>query len=249
LDLHIPTFARNWALFLDIDGTLLDFAARPDLVEVPPELGVHLGALRATLDGAVALVSGRALAVIDRLFAPLRLPAAGQHGAELRLGGEEVTMPRNPRLAPISAALAEFARHHEGLVFEDKGDSIALHYRLAPQMAEEVASLAGALVAAAGPELQLLSSHLAVDVKSRSVTKGTAIEWMMGRPPFKDRVPVFFGDDRTDEDGFAAVNARSGYSILVGDREDSLARFRFDSPARVRQWLGRQARADARTTA
>jgi trehalose 6-phosphate phosphatase len=241
LRFDIPRLGPDWALFLDIDGTLLDFAARPDLVEVPPGLRRHLEALRVALGGALALVSGRAIAAIDRLFAPLRLPAAGQHGAELRLDGEEVAMPRNPRLGPIAAGLADFAAAHRGLIFEDKGDSIALHYRLAPQLAGEVEALARRLVAAAGPELQLLDSHLAVDIKSRGVTKGSAIDWFMARPPFRDRLPAFVGDDRTDEDGFLAVNARGGHSIHVGDGDASAARFRLGSPAEVRRWLGRAA--------
>ncbi|MGH7073631.1 MAG: trehalose-phosphatase [Stellaceae bacterium] len=245
----LPSLAPDWALFLDIDGTLIDFAPRPDLVQVPAELRLNLVTLHTALDGAVALVSGRASAVIDALFAPDRFAVAGQHGAELRLDDEQVRLPRNPHLAPIAAALAAFAHAHDGLVFEDKGDSIALHYRLAPELEGEVEWLAGKLVAAAGPEFQLLSSHMAVDIKQRSATKGSAILWFMARPPFAGRIPVFFGDDRTDEDGFAAVNAWGGYSVHVGAREDSIARFRLQSPADVRQWLRRQAGAYAPETA
>ena len=238
----VPVLALETALFLDIDGTLLDFAARPDAVEVPPRLRRNLAVLHGALGGALALVSGRSLAQIDELFAPLRLPAAGQHGAELRLAGETVALPPDPRLVPIAAAFAEFASAHPGILIENKGHSIALHYRGAPQDREAARTLAECLVAAAGPGLQLLPARLAIDIKARLVSKGSAIDWFMDRPPFRGRIPTFLGDDRTDEDGFVAVDARGGHSVHVGDGFDSVARFRLGSPRDVRRWLGQEAR-------
>jgi len=142
----------------------------------------------------------------------------------------------------IAAAFAEFASAHPGILIENKGHSIALHYRGAPQDREAARTLAECLVAAAGPGLQLLPARLAIDIKARLVSKGSAIDWFMDRPPFRGRIPTFLGDDRTDEDGFVAVDARGGHSVHVGDGFDSVARFRLGSPRDVRRWLGQEAR-------
>jgi trehalose 6-phosphate phosphatase len=240
-----PPLAIDWALFLDIDGTLVELAATPDAVIVPPILRARLAELRTALRGALALVSGRSLARIDELFAPFSLPAAGQHGAELRLGNERLTVPPDPRLPKIVAALGDFAATRPGILVENKGDSVALHYRAAPQHGEAAWALATRLVAESGPDLEVLASHMAIDIKSRAVTKGSAIGWFMERAPFFGRVPAFLGDDRTDEAGFAAVNERGGTSIRVGEAPDSVARFRLRSPAEVLKWLGVDARRAA----
>src|SRR6266852_6565577 len=131
----LPELRTDWALFLDVDGTLLDFAAAPDDVEVPGDLPCALDALHGILGGALALVSGRSIAALDRLFAPLRLPAAGQHGAELRNEvGSEMTGVAPPRhLAAVIARLRDFAANHPGIVVEDKGVSVAVHYRQVPR--------------------------------------------------------------------------------------------------------------------
>ena len=234
----LPRIRRDWALFLDVDGTLLEFAETPDQVEVPHDLNDILGALHGFLGGAVALVSGRPIADLDRLFAPLRLPAAGQHGAELRAvtRGEIVKTPPPPGLAKVIAGLRRFAASRPGILVEDKNASVAIHYKRAPQYREEVGEFTRAI--AAGDEaMEVLEAVMAFDVKPRSVNKGRAVAWFMHRPPFSGRVPVFVGDDRTDEDGFAAVAERAGHAVQVGAARPRVAASHIPAPAGVRQWL------------
>jgi trehalose 6-phosphate phosphatase len=235
----LPQLDGNTALFLDVDGTLVDIAPVPDAVIVPPGLGDVLRRLRAGLDGALALVSGRPLAGIDALFAPLRLPAAGQHGAELRLRGDTppIALTRDPALDILAERAMEIAVERPGVLVEDKGLSIAIHYRLAPQYREELHRLAAELVAGSGAGIELLPVRMGVELKSRAISKGSAIEWFMRAPPFHGRVPVFVGDDRTDEFGFAAVLKLGGQAIRVGDLGPSLAPLRLASPHAVRDWL------------
>jgi len=249
MDAELPTVRSDWALFLDIDGTLLEIAATPESVTVPAELRANLGALHAAFEGALAIISGRSIATIDRLFAPLVLPAAGQHGAELRNGEETGGLAPPPRLPAILAALEGFALSHPGILVEAKGLSVALHYRLAPEHGIAAWQFARALIAAEGDGIELLPGRMAIDFKPRAADKGSAIEWFLGRAPFQGRVPVFAGDDRTDNDGFAAVNRRGGHSIRVGELGDSAARFGIGSPAALRQWLeacvGERAKEEA----
>lgn len=233
--MDLPAPRADWALFFDIDGTLLDLAPTPDAVVVPAMLRDDLAALCRHL-GAVALISGRPLSGIDALFAPLILPASGQHGAEARISGEREIAPPLPSLRSIVIPLQQFAADHHGILIEDKGSSVAVHYRMAPTLAEDVAALAARLIEDS-PELEALSSKMAVDIKPRAITKGDAIAWFMGRSPFAGRVPVFVGDDRTDEAGFAAVNERGGHSIHVGDPTESIARFSLRSSGAVREWI------------
>ncbi len=233
---ELPEIKSDWALFLDIDGTLLDIAATPDSVIVPAELRADLGALHAAFGGAVALVSGRSIGAIDRMLAPLRLPVAGQHGAELRLDGTAMHMPAPPRLATITAALETFATTHPGVLVEPKGNSVCVHYRLAPDAENAVRALAQELVGAESG-FELLPALMAFDIKPLAASKGRAVEWFLNQAPFRGRVPVFVGDDVTDEDAFAAVNARGGHSIHVGAHGVSEARFHAPSPSAVRAWL------------
>jgi trehalose 6-phosphate phosphatase len=237
---QLPAPQRDWALFFDIDGTLIELAPTPDAVIVPAALRDDLASLYRRL-GAVALVSGRPLTAIDGLFAPLNLPASGQHGAEARIDGERFALPPPPSLRALVMPLKQFAADHHGILIEDKGNSIAVHYRAAPTLAADVKALTDRLVAG-NAELEALPAHMAVDIKSRATSKGDAIGWFMARPPFAGRIPVFVGDDRTDEAGFAAVNERGGHSIRVGDRADSAARFLLNSSAAVREWVAGLAR-------
>jgi len=231
----LPAPRPDWALFFDIDGTLIELAPTPEAVIVPAALRADLAALHRAL-GAVALVSGRSLSSIDALFHPIVLPASGQHGAESRLDGQTLAAAPLTALRAILAPLREFAQRHPGVVVEDKGSSVAIHYRTAPTLADEVAATTHSLIADRG-ELEALSSKMAVDIKPRSASKGVAIDWFMTQPPFAGRVPVFAGDDRTDEAGFAAVNQRGGLSIRVGERAASAAQYSLDSPAAVREWI------------
>ncbi len=234
----VPMPDPRWALFLDVDGSLLDIAATPHGVAVPAELRGILIDLTNALDGAVALVSGRAMREVDRLLAPLRLPVAGQHGAEIRLpeGGERA-MPACPALDPLRRRLNEAAVEHPGLIIEDKGASITAHYRLAPDRADLLRAVLERELRAIDADYHLLESKMAFDVKPRRFDKGTAVVEFMGRWPFSGRIPVFIGDDATDRDGFAAVLALGGIAIQIGPRPAGAGVHYIASPRVLRAWL------------
>jgi trehalose 6-phosphate phosphatase len=235
----LPEMRTDWALFLDVDGTLLDLAAAPDKVEVPNDLLRSLDALHCILGGAIAFVSGREIAVLDHLFAPLRLPAAGQHGAELRdsAGGEIIGAGPPPHLAQLVARLNDFTASRPGLLVEDKGASVAVHYRQAPRYRGELQQFIQTAIAENGEDMEMLQAQMAVDIKRRSVNKGHAVAWFMSRPPFRGRVPVFVGDDLTDEDGFDAVTARAGHAIQIGTARACVASWHAPTPSDLRLWL------------
>lgn len=233
-----PSPADDWALFLDVDGCLLDFSDTPDGVIVPPGLPARLDALAQRLGGALALVSGRTLAGLDRLFAPLHLPAAGLHGLERRHDGIHVASPAAPvALAAVRDEALRLAVRHPGAVVEDKGAAIALHWRIAPQAAAELAAFAAEAVHRL-PGYRLQHGNQVVELRPASADKGDAIAAFLDEAPFRGRLPVFAGDDLTDEHGFGIVNARGGVSVLVGAREPSAARWHLHDPAAVHEWLG-----------
>lgn len=237
-----PSPADDWALFLDVDGCLLDFADRPDAVAVPRALRDALSALSHRLDGALALVSGRSLSVLDTLFAPLRLPAAGLHGLERRaVDGRLVDAPPPaPLLAKVRTDARRIAARHPGALVEDKGAALAMHWRAAEDPAAAGEALA-AFAQAALPWLhgyRLQPGDHVVELRPASADKGDAIAAFLDEPPFAGRTPVFAGDDLTDEHGFGVVNARGGLSVLVGARKGSGARFGLRDPSDLRAWLG-----------
>jgi trehalose 6-phosphate phosphatase len=234
----LPPFQRHWAFFLDFDGTLVDIAATPDSVDPgPAEIGLLAKLMQAT-QGAVALVSGRSIARMDELFAPLVLPAAGQHGAERRDAQGRRHRHRFPAhaLRPVAGGIRSFAARHRGLVFEDKGESVALHYRLAPELAGAAYEAVREAAAPLGDAVEVQTGKMVVELKPAGCDKGAAIETFMREPPFAGRVPVFLGDDVTDEHGFRVVNRLGGHSVKVGDG-DSAARWRLENPAAARAWL------------
>jgi trehalose 6-phosphate phosphatase len=235
----LPEPSGNWALFLDIDGTLLDIADTPTAVAVPPDLLPLLDGLLKVFGNAVALVSGRSLSDIDRLFAPVKLPAAGQHGAEIRLpdGTVETPAPSGVDLASLLPALNEFVAGHPGLLVEDKGRTVALHYRHAPQYKGEIVDFLAALVGDQSETVETIGGHRVFEIKPRAFNKGTAVARLMQASAFAGRCPVFIGDDRTDEDGFAAVYARGGHAVRVGLDQPSIARSRVAGPGETRAWL------------
>jgi trehalose 6-phosphate phosphatase len=237
-DAALPAYGRDWAFFLDIDGTLLEIAETPDAVQTDPADYRLLERVHAAAGGALALVSGRTLAMIDDLFAPLKLPAAGQHGFERRDGEGRRRRHRfdAARLRPLATLLEQFARKHPGLVFEDKGASVALHYRLAPELRDIAHGQALAAAAMLPGEVEVQPGKMVWEVKPVGAHKGMAIEEFMRELPFRDRLPVYLGDDVTDEDGFRVVNRIGGHSIKVGAGETS-ARFRLPDPAAARAWL------------
>lgn len=240
---------RPLALFLDVDGTLLDIARRPEEVVVPEDLGALLQSASQALEGALALVSGRAIGDLDRLFAPLRLPAAGQHGAELRATplGEVIGTPPPSHLADVSGVLRRFAATHPGILVEDKNASVAVHYRRAPQFRDELEAFTRAAIATNNEHMEILEAVMAFDVKLRSVDKGRAVGWFMQRPPFAGRLPVFVGDDHTDEFGFAAVSKLGGHAIQVGTSRPRVTPWHIATPAELRWWLRFAVADHART--
>jgi trehalose 6-phosphate phosphatase len=234
----VPSWPQLWALFLDIDGTLLDLAPTPESVQVPPGLPRQLRSLADRLDGALALVSGRPLRDIDWLV-PEGLDAAGTHGAEWRLGGElmEVGLDGLDAMASAAEALQARARQMPGVRVEIKPLGLALHYRLAPDREAETRLLAEQAVQTLGPAFRLQAGKHVVEILPAGAGKGEAIRRFMDCPPYAGRVPVFAGDDLTDEDGFAAVNALGGISIRIGEADRTQARYRLGAPADVQDWL------------
>ncbi|WP_295413618.1 trehalose-phosphatase [uncultured Thiodictyon sp.] len=233
-----PGWAQDWALFLDIDGTLLDLAPEPQAVRIPPDLRSQLEVLAQGLGGALALVSGRPLSDIDRFF-PGGFDAAGTHGVQWRLGG--IATDPGPAVADALTGIAEWLRAGtqglSGVLLERKPHAVALHYRLAPQREAQIQSLAARAAQTLGPDFRLQAGKLVVEILPVAAGKGAAIERFMGRPPYAGRTPVFVGDDRTDEDGFAVVNRLGGRSVRVGEGGETQARWRLASPDAVRDWL------------
>jgi trehalose 6-phosphate phosphatase len=236
--LAVPPPRQGDALFLDADGTLLEIAARPDQVAAAPGLVAVLEGLRATLDGALAFVSGRRIGDLDRIFAPLVLPAAGAHGLERRRADGTIDRHAAPAImAPIRGELEVFIAERPGLLLEDKDLTIALHYRLAPHWAEAVLDLARVLVAGQEHALRLLEGKMVVEFQPLVGDKGGAILAFMEEAPFIDKQPIFLGDDVTDEDAFKAVNRLGGTTVLVGAERPSAARLRLPDVAAVHRWL------------
>lgn len=230
--------APDWALFLDVDGTLLPLAETPDAVVVSARLRPILRRLVVAFDGAVALISGRSVAGLDRLFDPLRLPAAGLHGLERRdAAGVMHKLVGDTGLDEVREPLRAFAAAHPGVLLEDKGSALALHYRRAPAAETAARHLATDLAKAASNRLRVLDGKMMIEITSPLADKGMAITAFMSEAPFAGRRPVFVGDDVTDEDGFDAVNKLGGYAIRVGAAGTSVAAYQFADVASVVDWL------------
>jgi trehalose 6-phosphate phosphatase len=234
----MPPFADDWAFFLDLDGTLLEYAAHPGAVHVDEDLIALLGRLQQAAGGAAALISGRSVRDIDGLFAPLKLPAAGQHGIEVRFADGAVQ--RHPAaiggLERAAAAIVRLTSAHPGLVLENKGMTMALHYRLEPALGELVEREMAAIAASLGRGFELQRGKFVVELKPSGRNKGHAIAELCRSAPFTGRVPVFVGDDLTDESGFGLVNRLGGHSVKVGAGPTS-ARWRMPDAGAVRAWL------------
>jgi trehalose 6-phosphate phosphatase len=231
------------AILLDIDGTLLDLAPTPAGVLVPSSLQATLTTLWKWSGGALALVSGRSLDDIDRLFAPLELPAIGGHGAEIR-----PTVADNGTLRRTVPLLDERVRREllglaqRGVMIEDKGYSIALHYRLAPELESELRKAIASITSSFNiGDYEVLPGKCVIEVKPTGFNKGSAVLELMELPPFRGRKPVFVGDDVTDEAVFAILPDVGGIGFSVG-RNVTGVNGVFDHPADVRDWLARLAR-------
>jgi trehalose 6-phosphate phosphatase len=226
------------ALFLDADGTLLSFADDPDGVVVPEGMLDTLDAIHEALGGALALVSGRAIASLDSIFGRPRWAAAGQHGLERReADGRTSTVPVDAtELARLRETVHEAALAMPGVRVEDKSWSVALHCREHPEHMAELERVAPA-IAARFPGFELQPGSYVYEFKPRGMDKGVAVAAFLESPPFQARHPVYLGDDLTDEHAFAFVNNRGGASVRVGARTPSSAVFTLSSPGDVHAWL------------
>jgi trehalose 6-phosphate phosphatase len=223
--------------FLDFDGTLAEFAPTPDTVTIAPGLTDLLHELQQTLGGALAIVTGRALDNIDRNLAPCCLPTAGYHGAVRRAfdGTVHGTTVPAPWLATLRAPLQRHVAAIPGLLLEDKGLALAMHFRGAPHAAVATRELLRRLCACLPGDLELLEGEAVIEVRPAACHKGSAVDAFLAELPFAGRVPLYIGDDVTDQRGMAAVLRHGGMAIAVGDRLD--ARWRLPTPAAVRDWL------------
>lgn len=240
----LPRSADGLALFLDVDGTLLEIAGSPEEVRVETRLHDVLDRLRRRLLGAVALVSGRPIADLDRLFGLSGLPAAGLHGLERRRADGVVIRAAGDRLPDeMRRRLDQFAVAHPGVLIEDKGTALALHYRGAPSAKAAARRLVVDLLAGSEDRLALLDGKMVLEIRHRGSDKGDAVAAFMAEPPFAGRRPVFVGDDVTDEDGFEMANRMDGWSVRVGDGRETNARLRLPDVSSVIAWLDRLATA------
>jgi trehalose 6-phosphate phosphatase len=229
------------ALLLDVDGTLIDIGPSPFEVDVPASLCQSLERLLELTGGALALVSGRPIRDIDKLFAPLKLPAIGGHGAELRARGLEITSRAKPLPDKFRKQLTQAAGAAAGVVVEDKGYSVALHYRKAPQQERRLRALAQAALAdLPGEAIEVLPGKAMFEIKRTGLNKGEAVHALMSQAPFAGRTPVFVGDDVTDETVFAVLPALAGKGYSVSLPYPGLAGI-FATPEAVRETLRRLA--------
>lgn len=233
----------SWALFLDFDGTLVELAARPDAVVIAPDLTRNLRMLSDSLNGALAIVSGRPIATIDHYLGP-HFDVAGLHGAERRIGGVMRPDQAADRAGQRRAldVLRRLARDEPRLVIEDKTLSVALHWRLVPALEAHALSGADRALAAAGPGYRIQYGHAVAEIVPAHVGKGGAIDEFLTLAPYAGRRPVFFGDDLTDEAGFAAVNRHGGVSVKIGEGPTA-AGARLATPAALRLRLASWAAA------
>ncbi len=241
-----PAAQVDWGYFLDVDGTLIEFANTPDAVHVDQALLDLVSRLHQDCGGALALVSGRALLDLEWRLGSLRLPIAGQHGLERRdaAGAMHVHGAPTAAMAAIKLRLQAVLERHPALLLEDKGLALAVHYRQAPALAGALHRLLRRLIEATDDALQLQTGKRVVEIKALGFDKGTALEEFLAEPPFKGRRPVFIGDDATDEHGFAVINRLRGLSVKVGPGPTQ-ARYRLPDVGAVRAWLSNATKEGA----
>jgi trehalose 6-phosphate phosphatase len=233
----LPPVARA-ALLLDLDGTLLDIAPTPDAVIVPPDLQTSLRSLRTRLNGALAVISGRPVEQVEALLPDTLTAIAGEHGGAFRFAlGAPLERPGLP--VPPDAwfvAGARIAAAHPGALFERKSHGFVLHYRAVPEHGAALREAMEALVEASD-RFTMTAAHMAWELRPRGADKGTAVRTLMARPPFAGRLPIFIGDDVTDEDGITAAQAMGGAGLRVPET--------FGTPEAVRAWLRNAAASGA----
>lgn len=232
-----PDLLEGAALFLDFDGTLVELAETPDSIRVPPALGPLLERLRARLGGRLAIVSGRALADLERHLPCSGVAIAGSHGLELRLAdGTGLPLSAPAGLDEARAEVDGFAAGRDGLIVEAKPLGIALHYRRAPDSEQAVLEFMQGIARRRG--LLLQRGKMVAELRAPGADKGDALKALMREPRFAGARPLFVGDDLTDEHAFAAAAALGGAGILVGPERESAARYRLGSVRAVADWLG-----------
>jgi trehalose 6-phosphate phosphatase len=233
-----PIDPEQVAILLDVDGTIVDMAATPQGVAVPPSLLRTLSTLHKRTDGALALVSGRLVENLDHLFTPLALPCVGGHGVEMRSAASAPLHRRAVELSPtLKKQVVDAAAVDPRIIIEDKGSSLAVHYRLAPDREQLMKTKIGAIVERAGTEeIEMLCGKAVIEIKPRAFNKGTAVRELMRIPPFERRTPLFVGDDVTDESVFAILPELGGYGYSVG-RDVAGVCGVFPAPQDVRNWL------------
>ena len=237
------TTDRHWAWFLDVDGTLLELEADPELVRADERLLRLLARLGSNYGGAVALISGRSLDQLDRIFGHYKPAAAASHGLEQRLPDGQV-LHRATAINPDSVGrVVEFAERNPGLTVEQKPFSVGIHYRARPELESAVVEAMERINAELENDSLLMRGKMVVELVPAVANKGSAIRSFMETAPFAGRRPVFIGDDVTDEYGFAVVNELSGLSIRVGSTAGSAAEWQLRNVAELRAWL--QSAADA----
>jgi trehalose 6-phosphate phosphatase len=233
----LPSPSLDWCLFLDVDGTLIELTDSPLETFADSELKTLLSHVAERLGGAVALVSGRSIHYLDALFAPLRLPAAGLHGVERRkaTGVMHGASFVDTQLTEARTAVTALVAANPGTSIEDKGRTIAVHFRMAPEREELIRHALAVIAKPLGSNYHIQEGNMVLEIKPRGFTKATAIKAFMKEPPFSGRKPVFVGDDLTDQDGFRMVEDAGGISIAVGERVNG--QFRLESASGVRSWL------------
>jgi trehalose 6-phosphate phosphatase len=234
----LPAISKvdRYAIFLDFDGTLVEIEDSPEAVRLPAPTRRLLKALQEKSGGAVALVSGREIAVLDRMLHPLVLPLAGVHGLQRRDAQGVVHTSTSSDLTGVTIILEKAIGRESGVIIEQKSGAVAVHYRLRPDLERRCRESVEKIVQL-HPDLQLLRGKMVFELTQKGADKGSAIEAFLSEPPFSGRIPIFAGDDVTDEAGFSLVDRHGGISIKVG-AQPTVARFRAHGVSEVENWLG-----------
>ncbi|MGE3335541.1 MAG: trehalose-phosphatase [Rhodospirillaceae bacterium] len=238
-DVYPPPLTPDVALFLDFDGTLVEIAPTPNAVKVAPGLDALMAQVAWHLNGAVAVVTGRPIEAIDKHLKGAVRAVAGVHGAERRTALGHIIHAEIPAalLDPAREELSAFCRAHPGVRAEDKGISIALHFRAVPNLGAACRAIVDECAAASHGQLERLDGNMVVELKPAAVKKAAAMSAYMNEPPFAGRRPVFVGDDLTDESAFISVSQTNGYGVIVGARSPTAATSRLPSVAALHTWL------------